>query len=461
MGAIEEVFEDIDADVSLGEFREAVEKKVEQMAGLADEETAALLVAHELDENRILSIDELDPVQEEAKFLAKVRRVGEHRTFEREEDEDGHVVNVEAIDETGDVRLTFWDDHAQAIAAEGLEPGTVLKVQGRPTEGLHGLEVSVQHAEPTDETDIDVDIDASRAISDLSLGQSGVRVRGRVLDTDTIRTFERDDGSEGKVSNVIVGDATGRTRITLWDERAETVERLDAGDSVEIREGSVRERDGRLEVHVGDRGAVESIEEDIAFEPRTTPIRSLAPGDVVDVAGVVRSTNPKRTFDRDDGTEGQVRNIRVQDETGDVRVALWGDAADRDLAPGDTIWLGDVEVRDGWEDDVELSVGWQSSIAPVDLSAVTVEADSADTDESASLAAFDDSEQSEPEPGESVEFTGTVVQTGTPIIVDDGEEALRVETETDVILGQEVTVRGPRQGDHIDADEVRSVSDDG
>ena len=458
MDPIEQAYEDLEADVSLEDFREAVDEKVEQMAGLADEETAALLVAHELDENRIRTIADLDSSLEEARFLAKVRRVGELRTFEREDDEDGHVVNVDAVDETGEVRLAFWDEHAQAIAEEGLDRGTTLKVKGRPTSGMRGLEVSVQHAEPDDEATIDIDLDASRPIEELRLGHSGVRLRARVLDTEPVRTFDRDDGSTGRVSNLMIADETDRIRVTLWDDRAEAVEDIVPGDCVELREGSVRERDDELEVHLGDPGAVEVIEEEIEFHPKTVPIASVEPGEVVDVAGVIRSTDGIRTFERDDGSEGQVRNVRLQDETDDVRVALWGDAADRDLAPGDTVWFGSVEVRDGWQDDVELSVGWQSSIAPVDLSAVTIdepEPEPAD-DGSASLASFEEIDESDEqvETSERVTVTGTVVQTGSPIIVDDGEDAVHVDTETDVILGQEVTVEGVRDDDRIDAEQV-------
>jgi replication factor A1 len=55
---------------------------------------------------------------------------------------------------------------------------------------------------------------------------------------------------------------------------------------------------------------------------------------------------------------------------------------------------------------------------------------------------------------ETVEFTGTVVQTGDPVILDDGEETLSVETSATVQLGQEVTVRGTRDGDRVDAEDV-------
>ena len=227
MGAIESVYEDLDADVSLEEFREAVEAKVEQMAGLADEETAAMLIAHELQDERVASIADIKPGMEEVKFVAKVRSVGELRTFDRDDGEDGRVINVELVDETGSIRAAFWDEQAQGVVDDGLEPGTVLRIQGRPKDGLHGPEVSVYQAEVDEDAAVDVDIGAGQPIEDLALGQSDVTLRGRVLAVDSVRTFERDDGSEGRVSNLVLGDESGRVRITLWDEQANLVEEID------------------------------------------------------------------------------------------------------------------------------------------------------------------------------------------------------------------------------------------
>jgi replication factor A1 len=204
----------------------------------------------------------------------------------------------------------------------------------------------------------------------------------------------------------------------------------------------------------------------------------------------VRSTDPKRTFDRDDGSEGQVRNIRVQDETGDIRVALWGEKADLDIAPGDEVQLADLEIQDGWEDDIEGSAGWQSTVtvlgeadpsmgvsdagnddenesggsdgtgldafggdeADADTGADADADAGAGTDGGAAVAAAEsgDSEAT----GEHVEFTGTVVQAGDPIILDDGEETISVESTADVTLGQKVTARGQLRDGTLDAEDV-------
>jgi len=483
MGAIEEIYADADADVSEEEFREAVERKVEQMGGLADEETAAMLIAHELTEGEVEGIADIEPGMEEVKFLAKVVSVGEMREFEREGDDDpGRVLNAELADETGAIRAAFWDEMARS-ATEELEEGQVLRVKGRPREGYNGIEVSVDTAEPDADAEIDVDLAEGYAIEDLSMGLSDVAVRGQVLDTDdTVRTFDRDDGSEGRVANLVVGDETGRIRVTLWDDRTDLIDAFEPGESVEVIDGYVRERDGDLELHVGDRGTIEPIEEAVTYVPESTDIDDVEIGRTVDIAGVARSVDPKRTFDRDDGSEGQVRNVRVQDDTGDIRVALWGDLADREVAPGDEVQLTDVEIQDGWQDELEASANWRSTLTVLEDGATAGTEDSTPTANAGTgtesgatpgesddatdagpvgLDAFGDGESPSPASGdatngddEHVEFTGVVVQEGDPIVLDDGEETVSVATGEEFELGEEVTVRGRREGSRVYADEV-------
>ena len=477
MGAIEDIYEDLDADVSIDDFEAAVAEKVEQMGGLADEETAAMLIAHELGDRDVNGIADIEPGMDEVEFAAKVTGIGEMRTFERDDDDtDGQVINVEAADETGQIRLVFWDEQATAVVEEDLQPGTVLRVKGRPREGYQGVEVSVTRVESDPDVDIDVEIRDEYRVEDLSLGQSDVTVAGEVLAVEDIRTFQRDDGSEGRVSNLTIGDETGRIRVTLWDDRTAAVEDVDIGDVVEVSGGSVRERDGDLEVHVGNRGAVRSTDEQVEFVPQTTPIAELEIDDRVDIGGVIRSVDPKRTFERDDGSEGQVRNVRVQDESGDVRVALWGEKADAELSPGDTAYFTDVEISDGWQDDIEGSVGWRSTITVTDrpvgepapaADEGAVDLGSFDGNETADSGSVDadadgDSHAENGDDGTSgnesddsrIEFTGTVVQTGDPVILDDGTETVTVATDADVSLGQEVTARGTRDGGHLDADDI-------
>ena len=499
MGVIEDVYEDLDTDVDFEEFEAAVEDKVEQMGGLADEETAAMLIAHELRDQEVEGIADVDPGMDDVKFLAKVMRVGDLRTFERDDaDDDGRVVNVDVADETGRTTITMWDGMADD-AVDRLEPGNTLRVAGRPKDGYNGLEVDVDKAEPAPDAEVDVESTDSHRVEDLSLGLSDVNLAGRVLSTDTVRTFDRDDGSEGRVSNLVLGDPTGRIRVTLWDGKADLATEFAAGETVEIVDGYVRERDGTLELHVGDRGTVETVDEDVEYVPDTTDIGDLELGETADVAGGVIETDPKRTFDRDDGSEGQVRNVRIKDETGDIRVALWGEKADRDIDLADYVVFTDVEIQDGWQDDLEASAGWQSTVnvmddAPEDATdtgpgaAQSTAGDGAG--QSTGLGAFSGDGASDADAGSGASsppsgdagsggsataavaeppdeaesgaertetFTGTVVQAGSPVVLDDGTETRSVETDDSLRLGERVTVTGPVADGTITADEVERV----
>ena len=51
-------------------------------------------------------------------------------------------------------------------------------------------------------------------------------------------------------------------------------------------------------------------------------------------------------------------------------------------------------------------------------------------------------------------LTGTVVQSGSPVVLDSGDETRSVETSESVRLGEEVTVRGVERDGRIDADEI-------
>jgi replication factor A1 len=492
MGVIADVYDDLDTDVPLEEFREAVEDKVEKMGGLADEETAAMLIAHELKDEEVNGIADIEPGMEEVKFLGKIVSVGELRTFERDgDDEDGCVVNLEVADSTGRIRISMWDQ--LAVSAVGspdgeqhgqLDVGDVLRIAGRPKDGYNGVEVSVDKAEPDDEAEVDVEVLDVHRVEDLSLGLSDVNLKGRILDVGTVRTFDRNDGSEGRVSNLAVGDPTGRIRVTLWDEKADLVDEFSSDDSVEIVDGYVKERDGSLELHVGSRGAVEPLDEAVEYVPETTDIGTVEIGQTVDISGGVIESDQKRTFDRDDGSEGQVRNIRLKDETGDIRVALWGEKADKDIDLADHVLVTDAEIQDGWQDDLEASAGWQSTVSVLESAASSTNATSTSSANSeptqtsqkdakaaaaaGGLSAFEDGQSASTtadsestaeitettNSGEVVEFTGTVVQTGNPVILDNGTETRSVETTSQVRLGEEVTVRGPEVDGTIDADEL-------
>lgn len=443
MGAFDEIYEDLEAEIDREDFEARVAAKIEEMGELMDEETAAMLVAHELDGDRPVPIEEVSPEMERVTVLGVVQHVGEIRTFDRDDGAQGSVLNIDLADESGQVRAAFWDEMATA-AAERLDRGDTLRLKARPRDGYDGLELSVTDLRREEDLDVGVSEPEPAAIDEVTPGMEGVILTGEVLRVDPPRTFERDDGTEGRVATVVLGDDTGAIDVTLWGDATAVTEELAPGDGARIEGGSVRERDGRTEVHVGGRARLEPADVDVSYDPVGAPIDGLAEGDSATITGVVRATDPVRTFDRDDGSEGQVRNVEIQDQSGSMRVALWGDRADIDLAPGDEVTCIDVQIQEGYRDDLEASANWRSTIVPRGGEVADAADDEATT--------ADDAD-------ETVEFTGTVVQPGDPIVLDDGTETVHVTYGGDVQLGARVTVVGHREGERIRAESLEPAAE--
>lgn len=114
-------------------------------------------------------------------------------------------------------------------------------------------------------------------------------------------------------------------------------------------------------------GTVDSLRVSETLDaPDSMPIGELEIDDVVTIVGVVTDIDSVNTFSRDDGSDGQVRNIQIQDRTGVVPVVLWGDEAVRDLSVGDTVQVVDGEVQvDEYDDNDEakqVNVGYDSTL---------------------------------------------------------------------------------------------------
>jgi replication factor A1 len=101
-------------------------------------------------------------------------------------------------------------------------------------------------------------------IQDLVSGLNDVTITGQVRAIYSPKTFTRRDWTEGKLANIVVSDESGNLRVFLWDNKVELVEKLKLQQDQRIRisHGYVREgRNGKPELHLGERGSIKVIEE--------------------------------------------------------------------------------------------------------------------------------------------------------------------------------------------------------
>jgi len=93
-------------------------------------------------------------------------------------------------------------------------------------------------------------------ISELKEGKS-VTIRGRVLEVGEVRTVQTKYGPK-QLSEAVIGDETGRVKVTLWDKKAGT---LKEGEFVEIRDGWTTSFRGEVKVNVNRRTEIEVLDE--------------------------------------------------------------------------------------------------------------------------------------------------------------------------------------------------------
>jgi len=363
---IEEVFKKLEGKLTPEEFRAKVELKFTEMNGLCDSKTAAMLVASEFGMNETVKIKDMTADKGNIVFIGKVTSVGDIKEFSRDNDTTGRVVNLNLADDTGSIRAALWDEACDLVKIGDIKIGQTLKVKGYVKQGQRGIEVNVGKGGGIEHIEKEVNVNIKpHKINDIRAGMNGLNVLGKVLDLGKVRTFSRKDGTSGKVTNITIGDDTGKIRVTLWDAKAENPG-VKVGDIAEIMNAYARENtfSNSTELQLGSGGGIAKSSADVNYNEPLTPIADIGINAAYSVAGHVSGIDDIREFDRPDGTKSKVSNIYVSDDTGRIKVALWAEHADivNELDIGSEIRIVDAFAKSGRNEEVELSAGARTSI---------------------------------------------------------------------------------------------------
>ncbi len=179
------------------------------------------------------------------------------------------------------------------------------------------------------------------------LGRQHVKIRGlagksslfsffgKVIDKTEPKEFDRKDGEKGWVATLLAGDETGTTRVVLWDEKAGAVADIAVGDVLEI---------------IG-RHPPNSTNEIYALALRKAGCEITCPLPAKGMTGESLSTEPvdldamllareeTRTFNRRDGTTGEMMEAVIGDADGTARVVAWSPALFAGILPGSAIHI--------------------------------------------------------------------------------------------------------------------------
>lgn len=368
MTDIDTIYKKLSHVISKEDFLKRIEEKIENMGGLCDEAMAAMLVANELgfsDAGRDnVKIENITPESGPVNFIARVVSVFDVKEFTRNDGTIGRVGNLIVGDETGKLKLTLWDNMADLIKTGKVKIGQTIQISGYAKQGYSGVEVNIGNNGVLTESEEEVDVAASsQKIKNIKDGMGDLNLTGKVLEVSEIRTFQRKDGSGGKVGNLLIGDETGTLRVTLWDEKTDFLNQLEYGDTVELINAYARENafTQKVELQIGNRSIIRKSEKQVEYEEVLTPVADIkADMNNVNISGRVLDISEVRTFEKKDGSAGRVANVLLGDSTGKIRLTIWDEKTEilDEIDFDDTVEVLNAYSRENtFSQQVELSLG--------------------------------------------------------------------------------------------------------
>ena len=298
----------------------------------------------------------------------KVLEVSEIRTFQRKDGNSGRVGNLMLGDETGTLRVTLWDDKTDFLSqVEYGDSIELINAYARENAFSQKVELQVGNRSIIRKSEKKIEYEEEfTPIDDIKADMNNINISGRILDISEVRTFEKKDGSTGRVGNVLLGDSTGKIRLTLWDEKTDILEEIDFDETVEVLNAYSRENtfSQQVELNLGARGIIQRSEKKVEYREKFTDIADIIPGESYSVQGKVAEIGELREFEKEDGTENVVANLQLKDDPGSIRLTLWGEQAYviEDLDIDSEIQIIDAYARYGLNEEIELSVGNRSRV---------------------------------------------------------------------------------------------------
>ena len=310
-------------------------------------------------------VNELEPDMRNVNTILRVNAVYPVNTFKRDDGGEGRRASLTGEDDTGEIRVTLWDENADA--AEGLKRGEFVKIENayiRENPGTGALELQVGTYGSVEKTDEKIEgikeFKDTYKIAELEPGLRFVNLLCRINNYYPPTEFERYDGTVGKRASFIGEDDTGKIRVTLWDDHAE--KELERGDIVRIENAYTREGlSGEADVSVGTYGGVIKTtgkSSDLGLEELSEieEIGEINVGDVEAdmrgfsvVARVLRVSEPREWMKEGEGgvKEGKIASIEIGDDSGTIRATLWNEKADivKGLKRGDVIKITNAYSR--------------------------------------------------------------------------------------------------------------------
>ena len=349
------------------------------------EETKGETVA-DFDVGTPKTIAEVEPGRQGFSVIARVMSISNPKLFTSRKGEDGKLANMQIADNTGEVRLVLWTENIKHL--KHISEGDIVEISDvdckdgfrggkefslRPRSLLRTIDETSENY-PENIADFPVYEENIISIADI-VPDEKVSIFGRLIRVPAPHSYES-NGKKGKVTSLEIQDKTGKIAYTLWNKDVKLIDSLDLkeGDIVKILNEQSRERNGEISLSHWD-GRILKVEGDYdipEYEENIIKIGNAQEINDVTLIGIVTKIQDTIQFDRQDGTKGFVKSIEITDDTGSIRVTLWGDDTKLKVTKGDILKVmgGNTELRVNPEGNEDLAEGLNeiaSKLGPITI----------------------------------------------------------------------------------------------
>jgi len=235
------------------EFKQDIKKIQKEYDDLFDEETSALLLIDELGENK-QNIYKIKDLQSgiEGTIFGKIIKINTQRNFNRKNGSLGRVVNLELTDDTGTCNLVLWNKDVGLVKNKTIKKNSSIKViNGYVKDGFNGLEINVGRWGLIEVLEDDKNFFLKND-EDIKKNE----IFGELIEVQPTRSFFKDTGEFGFVTNIKVQTKKGIKYITIWDEKVKEIQKFKQGDKIKLNNYDIRKKNENIEIHLNGHGNI-------------------------------------------------------------------------------------------------------------------------------------------------------------------------------------------------------------
>ena len=319
-----------------------------------------------------------------------VSRLQDVKTFVRKSDNsEGKLRNFTVRDTTGEIRVTVWGNDTDIE----INKGDIVKIIGGEvrydeyTQSQYSMNTNFNTQITVNPKNLSIEeLDELNNLKEelhptpigeiYEIDEDGIEIDiiGRLISVNEINEFQRDDGDVGQVRSALFADESGKVRLSLWNEKAES--EYEVGDAYKIENARTRLGMYNVDLNIGSGSRLIKLTEEEAsamFIPELATLEKTIydykkisdvdedEEDII-IIGRIIEINDIREFDRDSGDTGYVRNIELADDTGSIRVVLWDKNAKKDYEMGQPLKLQNPRFSINLDNRVEASVSSATTI---------------------------------------------------------------------------------------------------